>query len=50
MVASLGSLLGRACDGEPRNRSRWLGLQRLDGITHMFRLPPHRPVFSDDPG
>jgi len=38
MLASLGGFLGRTCDGEPGNQTLWLGLQRLDDITHMFRL------------
>ena len=38
LLASLGGFLGRTCDGEPGNQTLWLGLQRLDDITYMFRL------------
>lgn len=50
MVASLGGFLGRKCDGEPGTKSLWLGLQRLDDITEMWKVmsrftpsPPHPP-------
>lgn len=38
MVAALGGFLGRKGDGEPGTKSLWLGLQRLDDITAMYRL------------
>ena len=38
MVASLGGFLGRAGDGEPGTKSLWLGLQRLDDITAVYRV------------
>jgi len=38
MVASLGGFLGRKADGEPGTKSLWLGLQRLDDITAMYRV------------
>ena len=38
MVASLGGFLGRASDGEPGTKSLWLGLQRLDDITAVYRV------------
>ncbi len=38
MVASLGSFLGRKCDGEPGTQTLWLGLQRLDDITEMWKI------------
>jgi len=38
MVASLGGFLGRKCDGEPGTKSLWIGLQRLDDITNMWRI------------
>ena len=56
MVASLGGFLGRKCDGEPGTQTLWLGLQRLDDITEMWKismsvLAPHLfhppPVFSN---
>ncbi|MBC8481917.1 MAG: IS4 family transposase [Planctomycetes bacterium] len=37
MVASLGGFLGRKGDGEPGTKSLWLGLQRLDDITEMWK-------------
>jgi hypothetical protein len=36
-VALLGGFLGRKSDGEPGTKSMWLGLQRLDDITEMWR-------------
>jgi len=56
MVASLGGFLGRKCDGEPGTKSLWLGLQRLDDLTAMWKItmsmasrPSHdRPVSSKD--
>lgn len=38
MVASLGGFLGRKCDGNPGTKSLWLGLQRLDDITVMWKI------------
>jgi hypothetical protein len=38
MVASLGGFLGRKGDGEPGSKSLWLGLQRLDDLSSMWRL------------
>jgi hypothetical protein len=38
MLASLGGFLGRKCDGEPGTQTLWLGLQRLDDLTHMYRV------------
>ena len=37
MVAQLGGFLGRKCDGHPGTKSIWLGLQRSDDITEMWR-------------
>lgn len=44
-VASLGGFLGRKGDGEPGTKSLWIGLQRLDDITAMYKVmaPPHVP-------
>jgi len=38
MVASLGGFLGRKGDGEPGTKSLWIGLQRLDDITAMWKI------------
>lgn len=38
MVASLGGFLGRKGDGEPGTQTLWLGLQRLDDITEMWKV------------
>jgi hypothetical protein len=38
MVANLGGFLGRKCDGEPGTQTLWLGLQRLDDITEMWKV------------
>jgi hypothetical protein len=38
MVASLGGFLGRKSDGEPGTKTLWLGLQRLDDITEMWKI------------
>ncbi len=38
MVASLGGFLGRKSDGEPGTKSLWLGLQRLDDLTAMWKI------------
>lgn len=41
MMASLGGFLGRKCDGEPGTQSLWLGLQRLDDMTSMWKVLSH---------
>lgn len=54
-VASLGGFLGRKGDGYPGTKSLWLGLQRLDDLTDMWKImnpayvphPPKPPVSSD---
>lgn len=38
MVASLGGFLGRKSDGDPGAQTLWLGLQRLDDITEMWKV------------
>jgi hypothetical protein len=38
MVASLGGFLGRKGDGEPGTKTIWLGIQRLDDITTMWKI------------
>jgi hypothetical protein len=38
MVAVLGGFLGRKGDGEPGTQLLWLGLQRLDDITEMWKV------------
>ena len=38
MVAVLGGFLGRKGDGEPGTQTLWLGLQRLDDITEMWKV------------
>jgi hypothetical protein len=38
MLATLGGFLGRTCDGEPGTQTLWLGLQRLEDLTHMYRV------------
>jgi hypothetical protein len=38
MVATLGGFLGRKSDGEPGTQTLWLGLQRLDDITEMWKV------------
>jgi hypothetical protein len=38
MIASLGGFLGRNSDGEPGTKSLWLGLQRLDDLTAMWKI------------
>jgi hypothetical protein len=37
LVAQLGGFLGRKSDGQPGTKSMWLGLQRLDDLTEMWR-------------
>jgi len=41
MMASLGGFLGRKSDGEPGTQTLWLGLQRLDDLTAMWKLLAH---------
>lgn len=57
MVASLGGFLGRKSDGEPGTQTLWLGLQRLDDLTSMWKFlvsqfAPHLliPPVSSNPG
>jgi len=57
MVASLGGFLGRKRDGEPGTKSLWLGLQRLDDLSSMWKLlissishPSSFPLVSSNPG
>jgi len=38
MVASLGGFLGRKSDAEPGTKSLWIGLQRLDDLTVMWKI------------
>lgn len=38
MVAILGGFLGRKGDGVPGTQTLWLGLQRLDDITEMWKV------------
>jgi hypothetical protein len=38
MVAILGGFLARKSDGEPGTQTLWLGLQRLDDITEMWKV------------
>lgn len=38
MVGSLGGFLGRKSDGEPGTKSLWIGLQRLDDLTAMWKI------------
>jgi len=58
MVATLGGFLGRKGDGEPGTKSLWLGIQRLDDLSSMWKLltaianppsPSSSPV-SSNPG
>lgn len=37
MTATLGGFLGRKSDGEPGTQTLWLGLQRLDDLTTMWK-------------
>lgn len=58
MVATLGGFLGRKGDGEPGTKSLWLGLQRLDDLSSMWKLltvtpnshSPPLPLVSSNPG
>lgn len=56
MIASLGGFLGRKGDGDPGTKSLWIGLQRLDDLTAMWKvlidfLVPHPqcPPVSSNP-
>lgn len=44
MVATLGGFLGRKGDGEPGTKSLWLGLQRLDDLSAMWKLLTTEPT------
>lgn len=48
MLGSLGGHLGRKGDGEPGTKTLWLGIQRLDDLTAMWKIfsakLPHRSV------
>jgi hypothetical protein len=55
-VASLGGFQGRKGDGEPGTKSLWLGLQRLDDLTAMWKIMnpgyvphPSKPLVSSNP-
>ncbi len=50
-VASLGGFLGRKADGEPGTKSLWLGLQRLDDLTAMWKImnPGYVPHSQNPP-
>jgi hypothetical protein len=58
MVATLGGFLARKGDGEPGTKSLWLGLQRLDDLSSMWKLlttipnshPSSFPLVSSNPG
>lgn len=46
-VASMGGFLGRKSDGEPGTQTLWLGIQRLDDISSMYRVfTAKKPVGS----
>jgi hypothetical protein len=48
-LATLRGFLGRQGDGEPGTPTLWLGLQRLDDLTAMWKIlahPPHWPPVS----
>jgi hypothetical protein len=45
MVATLGGFLGRKRDGEPGTKSLWLGIQRLDDLSSMWKLLTATPNF-----
>jgi len=56
VVASLGGFLGRKGDGEPGTKSLWIGLQRLDDLTAMWKIMnpvyvphPQKPLVSSNP-
>lgn len=44
MVGSLGGFLGRKSDGEPGTKTLWLGLERLDDITSMWKVFVVEPI------
>ena len=44
MVGSLGGFLGRKGDGEPGTKVLWLGIQRLDDITAMWKVFVREPI------
>jgi hypothetical protein len=57
MVATLGGFLARKHDGEPGTKSLWLGIQRLDDLSSMWKLLtatpnfyPSSPLVSSNPG
>ena len=58
MVASLGGFLGRKGDGDPGTKSLWLGIQRLDDLSSMWKLltttsnscSSSSPLVSSNPG
>ena len=57
MVAGLGDFLGRKSDGDPGTKSLWIGLQRLDDLTAMWKVmygmwQQHirQPPVLNDPG
>jgi len=57
MVGSLGGFLGRKGDGEPGTQALWLGLQRLDDLTAMYKVMTvmhgsylQSPPVSSNPG
>jgi len=57
MAARLGGFLGRKSDGDPGTKSLWIGLQRLDDLTAMWKVMsywhfPHPigPPVSSNPG
>jgi len=41
LVATLGGFLGRKSDGNPGTQTLWLGLQRLDDLTEMWKVMTH---------
>jgi uncharacterized protein DUF4338/transposase-like protein/transposase Tn5 family protein len=52
MVGALGGHLGRKSDGQPGTESLWRGLERLGGMTEMYKLlVPHLrpPLVSSAP-
>jgi hypothetical protein len=38
MVATLGGFLGRKGDGEPGRKTLWVGLQKVDVMTNMWKI------------
>jgi hypothetical protein len=57
MVATLGGFLGRKGDGDPGTKSLWLGIQRLDDLSSMWKLLTtipnsysSSPLVSSNPG